>query len=149
MKNDKHSTIKLADFLPYRLSVLSNRISRAIEGSYKNRFDLSMPEWRVMAIIADESGLSAGEVSEKAEMDKVAVSRAVAKLIDGGRITRKFNEGDKRKSELFLSEEGRAVYQEIVPIAKGYEAEVLGQLSVDDQVKLGQILRILQKIELK
>ena len=148
MKNGKAHTIKLADFLPYRLSVLSNRISRAIEVSYQDKFDLTMPEWRVMAIIADDGGLSAGEVATKAEMDKVAVSRAVSKLIDSGRVDRQFAEGDKRKSELFLSNDGRAVYEQIVPIAKSYEAEVLGQLSADDQVKLGQILRKLSQIDL-
>jgi DNA-binding MarR family transcriptional regulator len=147
-KNGKNITLKLAEFLPYRLSVLSNHISRAIEANYKASFGMTMPEWRVMAIIADEEGLSGGEVAQKAEMDKVAVSRAVSKLIEGGRINRQISLSDKRRSELYLSAEGRKVYEQIVPIAKNYEAEVLGQLSSDDQVKLGQILRKLSKIEL-
>jgi len=146
MKNGK--SIKLADFLPYRLSVLSNRISRAIEVSYQSKFGLAMSEWRVMAIIADEEGLSASEVAIRAEMDKVGVSRAVCKLIECGRLKRLINQDDKRRSELFLTSEGRTVYEEIVPIAKGYEAEVLGQLSADDQVKLGQILRKLAEVKL-
>lgn len=149
LKNGKNHTIKLADFLPYRLSVLSNRISRAIEASYQEKFSLTMPEWRVMAIVADNEGLSAGEVAEKAEMDKVAVSRAVTKLMEAGRFNRDISPDDKRKSALYLTPDGFRVYEEIVPIAKQYEADVLGQLSADDQVKLGQILRKLQTIELK
>lgn len=146
MDSKNNTTIKLADFLPYRLSVLSNRISRAIESSYQKRFDLSMPEWRVMAIVADEQGLSAGEVAARAEMDKVAVSRAVTKLIQAKRLKRQFSKSDKRKSALFLSKSGQKVYEQIVPIAKGYEAEFLGKLSADDQVKLGQILRRMSEI---
>ena len=146
MDKQNSTKIKLADFLPYRLSVLSNHISRAIESSYKSRFELSMPEWRVMAIVADEQGLSAGEVAAKAEMDKVAVSRAVTKLIQAKRLKRQFSKSDKRKSALFLSKEGLKVYEQIVPIAKSYEAAFLGKLSADDQAKLGQLLRRMSEI---
>ncbi|HEY6940450.1 helix-turn-helix domain-containing protein, partial [Dokdonella sp.] len=78
-----HAPLELERFLPYRLSILSNRVSQAIAREYQDRFDLSMTEWRVMAVLAryDGHGLSASEVAARTEMDKVAVSRALTRLV--------------------------------------------------------------------
>ena len=71
-----HPTLDLDHFLPYRLSVLSNRISSAIAREYSQRFALGVTEWRVMAVLARYPGLSASKVALRTAMDKVAVSRA-------------------------------------------------------------------------
>jgi DNA-binding MarR family transcriptional regulator len=80
--------LHLDKFLPYRLSVLSNTVSSAIAAAYFVNFGLSIPEWRVMAVLAANPGLSAAEVTARTAMDKVAVSRAVAALISAGRLHR-------------------------------------------------------------
>src|SRR5688500_7671037 len=90
-----HAVLALARFLPYRLSVRSNRISPAISGIYVDRFGLSITEWRVIAVLGRFPGLSANEVADRTAMDKVAVSRAVARLIAAGRLDR---ETQDRKS---------------------------------------------------
>ena len=80
--------LDLEHFLPYRLSVLSNRISQDIARLYADRFGLGITEWRVLAVLGRHPGISAREVAERTAMDKVAVSRAVASLLAAGRITR-------------------------------------------------------------
>jgi DNA-binding MarR family transcriptional regulator len=82
----EHKVLELERFLPYRLSVLSNRLSNAIARSYEQRFQLSVTEWRVIAVLGRFPGLSANEVAERTAMDKVAVSRAVARLLESGRL---------------------------------------------------------------
>ena len=77
-----HAELRLERFLPYRLSVLSNRVSQDIARLYSARFNLSITEWRVMAVLGHERGLSANTVAERTAMDKVAVSRAVSALMD-------------------------------------------------------------------
>lgn len=67
--------LDLEHFLPYRLSVLSNTVSTALAGAYARRFGLSIPQWRVIAVLARTPGLSAAAVAERTAMDKVAVSR--------------------------------------------------------------------------
>ena len=128
--------LKLKEFLPYKLSVLSNRISGAIASAYQDRFGLTIPEWRVMAIVADNPGLSAGDVSERAEMDKVAVSRAVTRLVESGRLERHLADDDKRRSELSLSD-----------IAKAYEAAVLSHLNDEERANLDGLLNKLDEVE--
>lgn len=111
----------LEDFLPYRLSILSNTVSTAIASAYDRRFGLSIPEWRVIAVLGRFPGLSAVEVANRTMMDKVAVSRAVSKLIKNGRIDRQFADADRRRSILNLSVEGRRVHDEIAPLALKFE----------------------------
>jgi len=137
--------LDLQKFLPYRLSVLSNRLSAAISESYSRRYGLSIPEWRVIAVLALESGLSAAEVAERTAMDKVAVSRAVRRLLSTGRVQRETAAGDRRRSMLELTPEGRRIYHRVTPALRRYEAELLAGLSATEQRQLDAILRRLER----
>lgn len=132
---DEHddNDLILEDFLPYRLAILSHTVSTLIARVYDRRFGLTIPEWRVIAILGRFPGLSAVEVAERTMLDKVAVSRAVTKLIKAGRIDREFADADRRRSILTLSEEGRKVHDEIAPLALRMENDLLHGLS-DDQI---------------
>ncbi|MCH8082472.1 MAG: winged helix-turn-helix transcriptional regulator [Proteobacteria bacterium] len=143
MKNE----LKLKDFLPYRLSVLSNRISSDIARRYQERFSLTIPEWRVMASLGETPGLSARQVADKTAMDKVAVSRAVAGLLAVKSITRKTDTADKRKVILTLSKKGQAVYRQVVPVALAYEAAILDQLEPGEKRTLSKLLDKISEIQ--
>jgi DNA-binding MarR family transcriptional regulator len=137
----------LARFLPYRLSVLANLASTTLAGHYSERFGLGIPEWRVMAVLANEPGLSAAEVVERTAMDKVAVSRAVAALRRQGRIERRIDARDRRRSQLSLSAAGQRVYDEVVPFARRFERRLLAALSPADRTALDRIVgRLLDEL---
>ena len=122
----------LEDFLPYRLAVLSHTVSSKISGVYEERFKVSIPEWRVIAILGRFPGLSAVEVAQRTMLDKVAVSRAVTKLIKNGRLDREFADADRRRSILNLSPEGRRIHDEIAPLALRFERDLLHGISDED-----------------
>ena len=130
----------LEEFLPYRLSVLSHTVSTTIAGVYEKRFGVTIPEWRVIAILGRFPGLSAVDVAERTLMDKVAVSRAVTKLIKNGRIDRQFADADRRRSILNLSEEGRKVHDEIAPLALQFEHELLDGIAAADVEILSTVM---------
>ncbi len=130
----------LEDFLPYRLAILSHTVSTTIAQVYEKRFRLSIPEWRVIAILGRFPGLSAVEVAERTFMDKVAVSRAVTKLIKNGRVDRQFADADRRRSILNLSDEGRRVHDEVAPLALQFENDLIEGLSEEEIGKLGVIM---------
>jgi DNA-binding MarR family transcriptional regulator len=130
----------LEDFLPYRLSILSNTVSTTIAQVYEKRFGLSIPEWRVIAILGRFPGLSAVEVAERTLMDKVAVSRAVTKLVKNGRLDRQFADADRRRSILNLSEKGQRVHDEIAPLALQFERDLLQEISEDETEQLRIIM---------
>lgn len=135
----------LDEFLPYRLSVLSNRLSAAIARAYSRRYGLSIPEWRVIAVLALAPGASAAEVAERTAMDKVAVSRAVRRLVQTGRLTRRTAAGDRRRSILELTAEGRRIYQRVTPALRRYEAELLAALSARERRALDALLGRLER----
>jgi DNA-binding MarR family transcriptional regulator len=129
--------LHLERFLPYRLSLLTNTVSAAIADAYASRYELTIPEWRVIAVLAHAPGLSAAEVAERTGMDKVAVSRAVTRLLRHRRLKRRQTSADRRRSRLELSAGGRNVYSRIAPWALRYERELLkalepGEFSVLD-----------------
>jgi len=122
----------LEDFLPYRLAILSHTVSTSIARAYDQRFGLSIPEWRVIAIVGRFPGLSAVEVAKRTMLDKVAVSRAVTKLIKNGRIDREFADADRRRSILNLSDKGRKVHDEVAPLALKIEEDLLHGLNEEE-----------------
>lgn len=134
----------LERFLPYRLSVLMLRISNAIARSYERRFRLSVPEWRVMAVLGRFGPLSANGVAEKTQMDKVRVSRAVARLLAAGRVSRRTDRIDRRRSILALTAAGEAIHREIVPHAERVESHLLTGL---DEAERAALDRLLAKLE--
>jgi DNA-binding MarR family transcriptional regulator len=125
--------LDLDRFVPYRLSVLSNRVSSAIARHYSDAFGLSIPEWRVMAVLGGTPGLSAREVAQRTAMDKVQVSRAVASLMRARRVARAGDTQDGRVTRLSLTPKGRAIYDEIVPLALRLEELFLSALSPDER----------------
>ncbi|MEJ0042528.1 MAG: MarR family winged helix-turn-helix transcriptional regulator [Rhizomicrobium sp.] len=125
--------LELEHFLPYRLSVLSNRVSDAIARQYSDRFGLSIPEWRVMAVLGGTSGLSARDVAERTAMDKVQVSRAVEALVRARRAARAEDRLDGRVSRLALTAKGRAIYDEVVPLALHLEEVFLSALAPEER----------------
>jgi DNA-binding MarR family transcriptional regulator len=143
-----HAVLELDRFLPYRLSVLSNRISQDIAQLYAARFALSVTEWRVLAVLGRFPDLSANEVAERTAMDKVAVSRAVATLLKDGRLKRRIHAGDRRRSVLELSAKGYRIYDEIAPLALQLEAALLSNLDADEQHWLERILGKLEAAEI-
>ncbi|MEO6923177.1 MAG: MarR family winged helix-turn-helix transcriptional regulator [Bryocella sp.] len=136
----EHAPLELEHFLPYRLSILSNTISQTIADEYQSRYAISMTEWRVMAVLARFEGLSAREVAERTAMDKVAVSRALSRLVAAGRVDRATHDDDKRRSVLQLSAAGWIMHDEVAPMARARERELLAKLDPDERVWLTRIL---------
>jgi DNA-binding MarR family transcriptional regulator len=130
----------LEEFLPYKLSYLTNLISDDLSKLHTDQYGIANTEWRVMAVLGVSSGVSAGHVAEKTAMDKVAVSRAINNMIKNGLIERHFSKEDKRRSELMLSEEGENVYRNIVPLVLQYEDDIMGTLSENERRELTNIL---------
>src|SRR6202012_3129053 len=136
----EHARLDLDHFLPYRLSILSNRASGAIARHYSDRFGLSVPEWRIMAVLGQTPGLSARDVAQRTAMDKVQVSRAVASLVDARRVKRDGDETDGRITRLSLTSKGQAIYDEVVPLALHLEEVFLAALTVDERKTLNKLM---------
>ena len=130
----------LEKYLPYRLARLSTTVSATVARAYDKAWGLSIPEWRVIAILGRHPGLSAVEVAEQTFLDKVAVSRAVTKLIKAGRIDRQFADADRRRSILNLSEKGREVHDGVAALALKFERELLEGIDAEEVERFDAVM---------
>jgi DNA-binding MarR family transcriptional regulator len=125
------SEFDLAAFLPYQLAVAAARISRGFAERYRSEFGLTIPEWRVLAHLAQSGVVSVREIHQRVDMDKSKVSRAAARLEEAGLIEKRENADDRRLLDMRLTDTGMAMMARIRPIAMAYQAEVLSRLGPD------------------
>lgn len=147
MSTSNVGTLSLQQFLPYRLSVLSNRISDSLANKYRKRFGINVHEWRILSALGEEKKLSAVAITNRIAMDKVTVSRAVKRLIEKGLILKDLDSKDQRSYELALSGEGVKMYQQLVPIALAHEQEVIANLTLKDKENLLELLLKLDNVK--
>ena len=126
------STLRLDDFVPYRLSYTSNLVSEAIARTYESLFGLTIPEWRLVAVIAEHDGITQAAICIRTGMDKVTVSRAAIALAARGLVSRVPSPTDRRSHDLALSSEGRALYTQVAPKALELEKQIFGGLGADE-----------------
>ena len=120
----------LSDFLPYQLAVASARVSRALALRYQAAFGLTIPEWRVLAHMAKGEVLSVKDITDRVDMDKSKVSRAASRLEGAGLVAKTAHPADGRLIALTLTDHGRAVMADLIPMARAFESEVLADLGV-------------------
>ena len=125
MPKKRSAILKLDRFLPYRISTLSNTVSAVVAQTYKDKFALSVTEWRIMAVLGEAPGSSADEVSIKTQIEKSIISRALQKLLQRHFVARAVDGDDRRRHNLKLTDIGQDVYQQIVPALYDYEAALL------------------------
>jgi DNA-binding MarR family transcriptional regulator len=140
-----HTPARLADFLPYLLSVTSNAVSTRVAEVYRSRFGLRIPEWRVMAVLGDSGALTQRELTGATLMDKVAVNRACKGLEDRGLAARTANARDGRSHHLELTEAGRAMHGEIMPLALSMEKQLFEDFSAADRSAFEKLLARLRE----
>ena len=140
MSKPATSTLKLERYLPYRLSILSNKVSGIIAAAYKDKFALSVSEWRIMAVLGEYPGASADEVSAKIQIEKSIVSRALQKLLKRHLVVREVDLNDRRRQNLSLSKTGSEIYQQIVPVSYAYEDRLLACLSKLERANLDKLV---------
>jgi DNA-binding MarR family transcriptional regulator len=135
--------LTLQSFLPYRLSVASNAVSERVARVYQARFGLKVPEWRVLAVVAERREATQAALVDATQMDKMTVSRAVAALVARGVLART-RAGDRRTLALALTDAGEALHAEIAPLALSIEAELLAGFTAAER---GQLMALLQRLE--
>jgi DNA-binding MarR family transcriptional regulator len=144
MPNSVKKKLRLQDYLPYRLSVAANAVSNLIARAYEDRFDLKIPQWRLIAVLADEGPLTPQVLCERTVMDKVTVTRAAQGLLERSLIKREPNSSDGRSHRLLLTASGERLHDQVAPLALEYETQLLAGI---DQREIKMLERQLRRLE--
>jgi DNA-binding MarR family transcriptional regulator len=136
--------LELEHFLPYRLNVVAESVSRSLSRLYAERYGIGIPEWRVIATLGQYDRMTAKEVGAHSRMHKTKVSRAVAALEDKGLAVREPNQDDMREAFLALTGRGRRIYQDLAPRALAFERALDAALGAREREHLDGLLRKLE-----
>ena len=139
---------RLEDFLPYRLVVVTDRVSRVFAGRFAEGLNLTLPEWRVLAAVAEHAVASPTAVAAYTAMDKVKVSRAAQSLIGKGLLRQGHDPRDGRGRLLRLTRKGSTTHSAAVPMARNVAESLFDGLTRADIAALNRALgKITTRIE--
>ena len=134
-------------FLPYRLDILAEAVSRALSRLYKDRYGLAVPEWRVLAHLGQYAPITAKAIAAHSRMHKTKVSRAVAELERLGFVRRSDGTEDRREEPLSLTAKSKAAYDDLAPKAADFARHLLDDLSAVERKTLESAIdRLLAKL---
>jgi DNA-binding MarR family transcriptional regulator len=125
--------LKLEEFLPYRLNVVASLVSQALSRIYADRYGIGVPEWRVLVTLGQYGMMTGKAIGAHSHMHKTKVSRAVALLEQRKLVTRRANRADLREAFLTLTPPGRAMYDDLAPIALEFARRLADAIDPDDR----------------
>lgn len=132
--------MQLQQFLPYRLAVVTEVISRSMAAVYHQRYELSRDEWRLLAALAGSGRIQAAEAAQLTTLDKMQASRALRSLQSRGLVDRRTDENDRRHVIVQLLPAGRALLRQITPMVLAREAYLLEALDDEERAVLDRAL---------
>lgn len=133
--------LNLFNYVPFLLNAVGNAWQRKTAAIYREHLRLGIVEWRVLAAIGIEPGITANQICTMSRMDNAAASRSLRLLQDWGYLTFEAEETDPRKKRWWLSDAGRAVHDECLHIALECEADMIEDLPPEDLETCMQVLR--------
>lgn len=134
------TAMELESFFPYRLAVLTEAVSRSMAQVYGERFELTRDEWRVLAMLSNVPAARTAAVIERTTLDKVSVSRALARLEGKGLVERTSDPQDRRSDLIRLTAAGRALFRKLVPMVRAREQFLLEALDPAERAALDAAL---------
>jgi DNA-binding MarR family transcriptional regulator len=138
--------LDLLKFMPFRLSRLAAEVSTALANEYRERYGIDVPEWRVIATLGfREAPCSAQFISQCTRTHKSTISRAVTSLLQHDVIERVENEEDRREFNLRLTQKGRRLYEELIPLLLRKESKMLSCLSTQERKDFALLLGKIEK----
>jgi DNA-binding MarR family transcriptional regulator len=142
------ASLNVEDFLTFRITRLSNALRTGLTKRYLEEFELSLPEWRLLALTARFAPLRFSEVTSRSSMDKGQVSRTLREMSKKGFVKMKsIRTPGSRAAEALaapvmvsITPKGKALYASVLPVARKRQAEMLMTLSEAERVALYSIL---------
>ncbi len=134
----------LVDMPLYRFSRLLAEAGALVVRVCEGRFGITRREWRVLSYLALHDGAPPTELSRRAALDKALTSRVVASLSEKGLVVRVTKPSDRRRALIYLTERGRQIHDEVLPLARRINQEVLAALSDEEVDRLDDMLDRLQ-----
>jgi len=136
----------LQNFLPFRLSRLAHEVSQRMASTYSEKFDIDIPQWRVLATLSAKEPCTAQSVVSSTRTHKSTISRAVSSLTETGWIERAPSDEDGRERLLRLTTEGRRKFNELVPVVLAFEHSLYAAMDQESMQNLASGISALENV---
>ncbi|WP_274053373.1 MarR family winged helix-turn-helix transcriptional regulator [Thalassomonas haliotis] len=113
MTDKVENPLDLVSHLPFRLAVVSNLLALDRDWKIRNLTSLEPREMRVLLNIGSYMPIKSADIAYQSRLDSYTVSRAVKKLLALKLIESRQDEVKKNVKNLYLNEEGKALYQKL------------------------------------
>jgi len=142
--------IDLNAFLPYQFSQLADVVSHSVATVYESRLGIARDDWRVLVAVNQARDMRATDIAQHTTLDKMQVSRAIARLEKKGFLSRTADSDDKRQQILVVTPAGRSAYEKVSPLMMARNDYLLQDLNPAErevlQRYLGQVLNRAQEL---
>ncbi len=135
------SNFSLEAFFPYQARIFYTHVTSSVSKVYEDLYGMTPAEWRVLAILGPGQQLTANEIAERSSIDKVAVSRAVQRLLDRAWLVSTSDLSDGRRKNLRLATTGTEVYFDLVARVLEVEQSLLAPLTPEEVRELDRLMR--------
>jgi DNA-binding MarR family transcriptional regulator len=142
---DAMPEFQLTHFLPFRLNRLAAEISVELSALYAERFEIDIPQWRVLATLSSGNVWTAKAIVASTRTHKSTISRAVEALTKRGLIEAVQSPDDKRAYRLRLTHQGRKLFLKLEPLVLDYEKRLMEQLGEADGRRLKKGIAALER----
>lgn len=117
------------DLLNYRLSRLLASSGAMVVRLCEGRYGITRREWRLVAVLAEEGAVSPSELAQRVHLERARVSALITGLAEKKLLQRVAVPGDARRAVVTLTEQGKALYDDLLPQSVRFQQEVLAALS--------------------
>lgn len=142
--NDELPSFDLEHYMPYQFSVIAAQLSTNLAALYKERFGITVAEWRILVNLAYSDSQTVRDIQQRVHLDKAKVSRAVVLLEDKGLLTKEIDDTDRRLLHLELTDQGRDMVRQLVPLANDFQKQIAAKLNgdiADIQTQLSHLMK--------
>ncbi|UTW12224.1 MarR family winged helix-turn-helix transcriptional regulator [Marinobacterium rhizophilum] len=140
-QSSEPEVLDLDRYVPALLTFLSNKLSSGASACYRKHFGVGVVEWRVLALLAVENGITANRICQVIGLDKSAVSRALRLLEDAGHVKTEADPADARRVIVHLTSQGRTLHNRILRVARAREQRLLDDFTADEVDTLVDLLQ--------
>ena len=124
----------------FKLVRVVNLTARPFVETLARKHRLSLNEWRAIVVLASHPGSAAHEIVQATGLDKMSVSRAIAALDRHGRILKRADPRDARRTLLELSAAGRRLYEVIGAGGSAREVQLFARLDAASKAQLSLLV---------
>ena len=138
-EEDNSSTFVIEDSTPQLVSVAARLFSRALQARFAQH-EVSAGQWPLLLYLWDQDGLSQKQLSRRVQIEEATTTRTLDRMERDGLVCRVRDESDRRRINVFLTEHGQQLREELVPYAQEVNALATHGLSDQDKSKINSLL---------